>query len=123
MRRKLTSRCFFFFSSRRRHTRCGRDWSSDVCSSDLKLAKNSLLLLTPSLDTKVIRNRLKLSIDGKGISDSLNALGRFVEFRRILSRLSFSPRKEKTDSDTLEFFAARRDILGAVLELLTRFSD
>src|SRR5207245_4526650 len=26
----------FFFSSRRRHTRCYRDWSSDVCSSDLK---------------------------------------------------------------------------------------
>src|SRR5437868_13953964 len=28
--------CFFFFSSRRRHTRSKRDWSSDVCSSDLK---------------------------------------------------------------------------------------
>src|SRR5690606_13514989 len=29
--------CFiFFFSSRRRHTRFSRDWSSDVCSSDLK---------------------------------------------------------------------------------------
>src|SRR6266498_350259 len=28
----------FFFSSRRRHTRCGRDWSSDVCSSDLGVA-------------------------------------------------------------------------------------
>src|SRR5207245_8186543 len=27
----------FFFSSRRRHTRCYRDWSSDVCSSDLSL--------------------------------------------------------------------------------------
>src|SRR5256884_6167945 len=26
----------FFFSSRRRHTRCSRDWSSDVCSSDLE---------------------------------------------------------------------------------------
>src|SRR6266542_6577108 len=26
---------FFFFSSRRRHTMCYRDWSSDVCSSDL----------------------------------------------------------------------------------------
>src|SRR5687768_18510243 len=25
-----------FFSSRRRHTRCSRDWSSDVCSSDLR---------------------------------------------------------------------------------------
>src|SRR2546429_9614797 len=31
----LTSYAVFFFSSRRRHTRCSRDWSSDVCSSDL----------------------------------------------------------------------------------------
>src|ERR1035438_10618063 len=35
----LTNACrpilFFFFSSRRRHTRCLSDWSSDVCSSDL----------------------------------------------------------------------------------------
>src|SRR5205814_3601017 len=29
----------FFFSSRRRHTRCLSDWSSDVCSSDLLLAR------------------------------------------------------------------------------------
>src|SRR5258705_7177525 len=28
----------FFFSSRRRHTRCLSDWSSDVCSSDLPLS-------------------------------------------------------------------------------------
>src|SRR2546430_7370776 len=28
--------CFFFFSSRRRHTRFDCDWSSDVCSSDLR---------------------------------------------------------------------------------------
>src|SRR5699024_12029904 len=31
----LHSRFVFFFSSRRRHTRSKRDWSSDVCSSDL----------------------------------------------------------------------------------------
>src|SRR3712207_9081728 len=31
------SSVFFFFSSRRRHTRYWRDWSSDVCSSDLSL--------------------------------------------------------------------------------------
>src|SRR5437764_7122493 len=30
------SSCFFFFSSRRRHTRYIGDWSSDVCSSDLR---------------------------------------------------------------------------------------
>src|SRR3990172_11679498 len=29
---------YFFFSSRRRHTICSRDWSSDVCSSDLDIA-------------------------------------------------------------------------------------
>src|SRR3712207_8309146 len=31
-----TVRLYFFFSSRRRHTRYWRDWSSDVCSSDLE---------------------------------------------------------------------------------------
>src|SRR2546422_2618799 len=41
--------CFFFFSSRRRHTRCSRDWSSDVCSSDLTgHAEEGRLLLEAS---------------------------------------------------------------------------
>src|SRR3989337_3273177 len=31
----------FFFSSRRRHTRCYRDWSSDVCSSDLNSIRDA----------------------------------------------------------------------------------
>src|SRR5256885_8820093 len=31
---------FFFFSSRRRHTRLQGDWSSDVCSSDLRTFRN-----------------------------------------------------------------------------------
>src|SRR3712207_6952485 len=34
-RRRSLALLFFFFSSRRRHTRYWRDWSSDVCSSDL----------------------------------------------------------------------------------------
>src|SRR3989440_4032143 len=33
--------CLFFFSSRRRHTRSDRDWSSDVCSSDLNVRISS----------------------------------------------------------------------------------
>ena len=36
--RRLGGRLLFFFSSRRRHTRLQGDWSSDVCSSDLKSA-------------------------------------------------------------------------------------
>src|SRR2546428_10174099 len=35
---------FFFFSSRRRHTRSDRDWSSDVCSSDLSGTAGSYTL-------------------------------------------------------------------------------
>src|SRR5699024_11994126 len=45
----IASNAFFFFSSRRRHTRSKRDWSSDVCSSDLAIINTSdwiyLLLL------------------------------------------------------------------------------
>src|ERR1022692_986809 len=37
--------CFFFFSSRRRHTRLQGDWSSDVCSSDLSLQVSDQLTL------------------------------------------------------------------------------
>src|SRR5699024_12215147 len=34
----------FFFSSRRRHTRSKRDWSSDVCSSDLAFSFNMFII-------------------------------------------------------------------------------
>src|SRR2546422_3729189 len=40
----------FFFSSRRRHTRCSRDWSSDVCSSDLKLVEYRFLVVEHSIE-------------------------------------------------------------------------
>src|SRR5579863_5767393 len=44
--------CFFFFSSRRRHTRWTGDWSSDVCSSDLvEIAPGSLLQLPSGVST------------------------------------------------------------------------
>src|SRR5256885_13186151 len=36
---RLHASVFFFFSSRRRHTRLQGDWSSDVCSSDLLYAR------------------------------------------------------------------------------------
>src|SRR5690606_39804590 len=39
---------FFFFSSRRRHTRFSRDWSSDVCSSDLASGPDQVRPLLPA---------------------------------------------------------------------------
>src|SRR5207245_6566079 len=51
----------FFFSSRRRHTRCYRDWSSDVCSSDLtfnSLAERGAVgLLRPGYGPTTNRHR------------------------------------------------------------------
>src|SRR5205814_3990627 len=48
---------FFFFSSRRRHTRCLSDWSSDVCSSDLKVS-----IWHGALDTSVNINNAQASV-------------------------------------------------------------
>src|SRR5690554_7320692 len=48
---------FFFFSSRRRHTRCGRDWSSDVCSSDL--LESILSILDTTSETLEVNRRLE----------------------------------------------------------------
>src|SRR5256885_7943099 len=45
---------FFFFSSRRRHTRLQGDWSSDVCSSDL--IKNAASLVAAQFHGDALRN-------------------------------------------------------------------
>src|SRR5437868_14253411 len=47
---------FFFFSSRRRHTRSKRDWSSDVCSSDLIRAPGASSTRIPKLRLLVTRS-------------------------------------------------------------------
>src|SRR5262245_62462416 len=52
--RLLCCSFYFFFSSRRRHTRCLSDWSSDVCSSDLKAAEcfasSAMRVLSPRIE-------------------------------------------------------------------------
>src|SRR5256885_9287596 len=50
---------FFFFSSRRRHTRLQGDWSSDVCSSDLRGSRSTLLRCLPvrELTSRISRMR------------------------------------------------------------------
>src|SRR5690606_40094544 len=50
---------FFFFSSRRRHTRFSRDWSSDVCSSDLILT-GTIAQVLPAVENKAIQFRISL---------------------------------------------------------------
>src|SRR6266850_6432046 len=59
--------CFFFFSSRRRHTRLQGDWSSDVCSSDLSPSRRACRDCRPS----------------PGRNDAGSALGLRSEERRV----------------------------------------
>src|SRR6266498_4545876 len=58
----------FFFSSRRRHTRCGRDWSSDVCSSDLVAFRAALRFYRPRLRSVMTTDPAALR-SGKGHHD------------------------------------------------------
>src|ERR1035441_3086046 len=52
--RRVFFRSFFFFSSRRRHTRCLSDWSSDVCSSDLLRLLRLLFVLVAQGQKSVV---------------------------------------------------------------------
>src|SRR5690606_40926352 len=52
----------FFFSSRRRHTRFSRDWSSDVCSSDLHInTQNAYQSLSPRFPDTQVQDILRLA--------------------------------------------------------------
>src|SRR2546422_2786732 len=69
---------FFFFSSRRRHTRCSRDWSSDVCSSDLIPTVASRLPRWTKTQLKAIPEGAKLAeihVPGGSIWPLVTALG------------------------------------------------
>src|SRR5690606_40986971 len=55
---------FFFFSSRRRHTRFSRDWSSDVCSSDLAWPRRRSTALGPYRSSSTGSTSLLLILSG-----------------------------------------------------------
>src|SRR5205809_1267946 len=58
---------FFFFSSRRRHTRCSRDWSSDVCSSDLASIACSIQTKDSLLDLLFVGPETYCFTAGRGL--------------------------------------------------------
>src|SRR5690606_40932353 len=81
----------FFFSSRRRHTRFSRDWSSDVCSSDLMLGNGvpmgeSLTIVSPTAGNKVVSDVLDRARDaiinkGAQLHDHIGQGGVFPPMR------------------------------------------
>src|SRR5699024_8183083 len=73
----------FFFSSRRRHTRSKRDWSSDVCSSDL--TTDELRDFQSEIDRLIRDHGPDIIITSGGISE-----GKYEVVRQLLDRLEIS---------------------------------
>src|SRR2546429_7181511 len=71
---------FFFFSSRRRHTRCSRDWSSDVCSSDLPLMAGAYHALPVLIVAAVLRLLLAERLDLDRKSTRLNSSHGYISY-------------------------------------------
>src|SRR5712675_2246575 len=92
----------FFFSSRRRHTRCSRDWSSDVCSSDLHFWTSDVLAAWLVI---YAAGNLTLIADA-GLQ--LRAVNRFFAFKSSAD----------CDGRTARFYAAMLRIYCAVAGLL-----
>src|SRR5687768_17799369 len=81
----------FFFSSRRRHTRCSRDWSSDVCSSDLLHAESSSESPSDRSVERLGENLVVLGYVGEeGLRVTLDVLG-----KGLLALPEFQPRSEE----------------------------
>src|SRR5699024_11840633 len=94
----------FFFSSRRRHTRSKRDWSSDVCSSDLKLDsvnehRRDLIQDKEILESKVER----LEVENSSLEDKLTvANSKLLEKEYDLSKMPEIEFKGRLVIDRLE---------------------
>src|SRR2546429_9639614 len=91
----------FFFSSRRRHTRCSRDWSSDVCSSDLQTERRAAPLQeipVPAL-AAVFRSRVNV-LNTKGNRSEERRVGEECRYRGAPDHLK---KKKQTHRDMIEY--------------------
>src|SRR3712207_7122814 len=82
---------FFFFSSRRRHTRYWRDWSSDVCSSDLILIiaySRKGYAFVELIPAGIIRSQPFLDVSAKGVQQRIRCQVRILFGRGQIGRAS-----------------------------------
>src|SRR5206468_5779523 len=97
---------FFFFSSRRRHTRSDRDWSSDVCSSDLP---RFLRLLALSATAGNLKNlgQIKTQQDAKAgrIKSTAESL------RDQIEALAYEVRRQASEEGKLFGSVTSQDIV------------
>src|SRR6266852_3369976 len=101
--RSLFCRALFFFSSRRRHTRCYRDWSSDVCSSDLALDAAYGILLSGEEETGISDYFIESAFPSREeVKAVLNAIGQVragLSVTELMARVNLSRGRLQTTID------------------------
>src|SRR5215203_5746859 len=94
---------FFFFSSRRRHTRYWRDWSSDVCSSDLGARLHGVQIDKGTATVELSGTRLA-ALPGAArrwpLQALVHTLTQFPTVRRVLVRADGRPVSKPLGRDT-----------------------
>src|SRR2546429_4336197 len=101
----------FFFSSRRRHTRCSRDWSSDVCSSDLEAASavnryQALLELVIGRQADLIAKWLMVGfIHGVMNTDNMSIAGETIDYGPCAFMDSYDPATVYSSIDSVGRYA------------------
>src|SRR5690625_1505933 len=104
----------FFFSSRRRHTRWPRDWSSDVCSSDLFLTEKDVVA-----EPKGVYNL-------KGDTARIEFVNRFKEVQRLKTQLDQYTDLDEEQKARINIVLAEdrlRSLRGAYLETAQRLKE
>src|SRR3712207_9119495 len=93
----------FFFSSRRRHTRYWRDWSSDVCSSDLCSCSDSTRFWARSRSSSTSPNWIDVvgqALAQAGVSPTRSEERRVGEECRFRGSPDHLKKKSKTKTNT-----------------------
>src|SRR2546430_17736223 len=108
---------FFFFSSRRRHTRFDCDWSSDVCSSDLlgRLYQENAAKDSRALEKGLEVYRRLLDFEPGNVEaryQSAVLLGRLGSFQASLDHLSRLPAEDQQRAQALSVRCADYAGLG-----------
>src|SRR3712207_3512996 len=102
----------FFFSSRRRHTRYWRDWSSDVCSSDLADA-GTFSLFSPRPDCRAA-GKLLTEIEGQGVRSKVApGVREFWQDYEVRPPLDSQPDKVEGASEVVLAVSFADGVLGA----------
>src|SRR5699024_2169133 len=107
-----------FFSSRRRHTRSKRDWSSDVCSSDLRLhiIIGDATMAEPATFVRFGSTSLVLSLIDSGLAPRIELADALEALQTVSHHLSLSARLPLTDGSTMTALEIQEAYYAACLE-------